>query len=288
MRKFFESIKIASSLVFLNSLSYHFFLKPIITAWGATPEEISMPMAGDDKACTILSTRAILINAPKSEVWKWLMQLGADRGGFYSYGFIEKVMGYKTRYPNMSKPEFGDIKEGDLIRGSIDEKSSIIPYSFKVLHVKPEETFVLENWGTFLLQAVNNHQTRLIIRTQEVKASSVWPKVTSYIIVPLHFIMERRMLIGIKMRAEEVSDDSFLVTKDLLWFWGIVFSWFLIFFLVLIGRGFTQSIFMPVFFSVCWLLVLFLLDPIFFYSILLLLSLYVSVLTVVLMKINRS
>ena len=82
-------------------------------------------------------------------------QLGADRGGFYSYDFIERAMGYKTRHQDLVKPEFKDIKVGNLVRGSIDEKSSLIPYNFRVLYVQPEETFVLDKWGTFLVEAVN-------------------------------------------------------------------------------------------------------------------------------------
>jgi hypothetical protein len=98
----------------------------------------NMPMAGDDKALTVTSTRAILINASKSDVWKWLIQLGADRCGFYSYEFIEKILGYETRHQNLIRPEFKKIVVGDLVRGSINERSSIIPYNFRVLYVKSE------------------------------------------------------------------------------------------------------------------------------------------------------
>jgi hypothetical protein len=246
-----------------------------------------MPMAGDKKNLMIASTRTILINAPKSEVWKWLIQLGADRGGFYSYTFIEKALGYKTRYQDMNKPEFNDIKVGDIIRGSVNEENSIIPYNFKVLYVKPEDTFVLENWGTFLLEKVNDQQTRLVIRTQEVKAPNLLLKAANFIILPLHYIMERRMLLGIKMHVEKKSGIFFSQGKDLLWFFGIVISWFLIYFLVFIGRGFFQSVFVPVFFSVFWVLVVLLLNPTPFYSSVLLLSLCLIVLNIVLMRIKK-
>lgn len=112
-------------MTILQLLIYDLFLKPIITTWGASEKETSLSMAGDDKTLTITSTRAILINASKSDVWKWLMQLGADRGGFYSYDFIEKAMGYKTRHRDLIKPEFKEIKVGDLIRGSIDEEGGL-------------------------------------------------------------------------------------------------------------------------------------------------------------------
>lgn len=250
---------------------YDRFLKPRIATWGASAIEISAPMAGDNKALTITSTRAISINSPKSDVWNWLIQLGADRGGFYSYIFIEKALGYKTRHQDVIKPEFYTIQVGDLIRGSIDEKSSSIPYNFRVLYVKPEETFVLDKWGTFLLKEVNSHQTRLIIRSQETKDSSIWRQAANYIQVPLHYIMERRTLIGIKERAEVGENAQLSQRDDILWFSAIVLSGFIIFLLVFVGRGIIQSLVLPAILSSCWLVVLLLFNPTPLYSMSLLL-----------------
>ncbi len=261
MRNLIKSVLILIFITILQLLMYDHFFKPIIATWGATKEEASMSMAGDDKYLTETSTRAILINASKSDVWKWLIQLGADRGGFYSYEFIEEAMGYKTRHQNLIKPEFKKIAAGDLIRGSIDEKSSLIPYNFRVLYVKPDETFVLDKWGTFLLYGVNSGQTRLIIRTQEVKNPYQW------LTVPLHFIMERRTLIGIKARAEAGENVQLSQSNDIFWFSGIVLSGFLICILVFIGRGITKSIIIPYVFSSCWLFTLFLFNPTPLYSI---------------------
>ncbi len=70
MSNVIKSLGIIFFMLLLQLSAYHFFLKPIITTWGASEKEVSMPMAGDDKALTIASTRAILINAPKSEtIW---------------------------------------------------------------------------------------------------------------------------------------------------------------------------------------------------------------------------
>ena len=236
-----------------------------------------MAMAGDDKNLTITSTRAILINTSKSDVWKWLIQLGADRGGFYSYNFIEKALGYKTRHQDVIKPEFKEIAVGDLIRGSIDEKSSLVPYNFRVLYVEPGETFVLEKWGTFLLQEVNHRQTRLIIRTQEAKSSNLWTKATNYIEFPLHFIMERRTLMGIKTRVEAGENVQLSQSEDILWFVAIVLSGLLICMFVFIGRGIIQSIIMPFTFSSFWLCSLLLFNPIPFYIIALLLVICMAI-----------
>lgn len=280
MRNLIKSILIMLIIILLQLFMFDIFIKPIITTWGATQEEVNMPMAGDNKALHIVSTRAILINAKKSDVWKWLIQLGADRGGFYSYTFIEEAMGYKTRHQDSIKPEFQALKVGDVVRGSIDERSSIIPYNFPVIYVQPDNTFVLDNWGTFLLQKVNDQQTRLIIRTQEAEAKSFRLKVANYIIVPLHFIMERRTLMGIKTRAEGGENILISQAADIVWFFGIVFSGILICFSVFMGRGFIQSIMMPYIFSSLWLCTLLLLDPVPVYSI----SLFVIICAVMFTK----
>lgn len=267
MRNLIKSILIIIFITLLQLSIYDLFLKPIITTWGASEKEIFMPMAGDNQALTITSTRAISIDAPKSDVWKWLIQLGADRRGFYSYEFIEKALGYETRHQDLIKPEFKEIVVGDLIRGSINEKSGIIPYNFRVLYVKPEETFVLDKWGTFLLKEVNTRQTRLIIRTQEVESSNQWLKVANYFAVPLHFIMERRTLMGIKERIEAGENIHLSQSKDIFWFSGIVLSGILIWILIFTGRGIIQSIIMPSIFSSYWLVTLLLFNPIPLYSV---------------------
>lgn len=176
-------------------------------------------------------------------------------------------MGYKTRPQNLIKLESKEIAVGDIIRGSIDENRSIIPYNFRVLYVKPEETFVLDKWGTFFLESVNNQQTRLIIRSQETKSSNFWVKTGNYIMVPLHFIMERGTLIGIKARVEAGENVPLSQTKNIFWFSGIILSGILIYFLIFLGRGIIQSIVIPAVFSLCWLLALLIFDPTPLYSI---------------------
>ena len=268
MRNSVKSILIIIFITLLHLSIYDTFLKPFITTWGASKKEVSMPMAGDDQTHTITSTRAISINASKSEVWKWLVQLGADRGGFYSYSFIEEALGYESRRQDSITPEFKEIKAGELVRGSIDEKRSIIPYNFQVLYVKPGETFVLDNWGTFLLEEMNGQQTRLIVRTQEIaNKKNEWLKVSSYIEVPLHFIMERRLLMGVKARAEAGENIKLSQTQDILWFAGIVSSGLLIISFIFIARGVMQSVAISSILSFFWVCSIWLVEPIPLYSI---------------------
>ncbi len=257
----------ALTIIFFQILIYHFFLKMIITTWGVSKDEASIPMDGDDESLITKSTRAISIFAKKTDVWKWLIQLGADRCGFYSYSFIEKALGYKTRQQDFIRPEFKEINVGDVVRGSIDEKSSIVPYNFRVLEVQPEKTLILENWGTFSLKEISKQETRLIIRTRENKAKSIYSKLFSYIMVALHYIMERRTLIGIKARVESGSGIQFSQANDILWFLSIVLSESLIFSLTFIGHGIIQTFILPLILSLIWLFSVFLFKPIPSYSV---------------------
>ena len=288
MRNLVKSILIVVFIALLQLSIYDIFLKPIITTWGASEKEVSMPMAGDDKTLTITATRAISIHKPKSEVWKWLVQLGADRGGFYSYSFIEEALGYETRHQDSITPEFKEIKVGDLVRGSINEKRSIVPYSFPVLYVEPEKTFVLGNWGTFLLQEIDSQQTRLIVRTQEATSKkSEWLKAASYIEIPLHFIMERRLLMGMKARVEAGENIQLSQTQDIFWFAGIVSSGFLICLFIYMARGIMQSVAIPSILSFLWVCSIWLLKPIPLYSIGMSLIACIAILSLVMARKTR-
>lgn len=255
------------AIILLQILIYHFFLRPIITRWGASKEEVSMSMDGDEKFLVTKSTRAISIFAEKSDVWKWLIQLGADRCGFYSYSFIENLLGYKTRHQDFIRPEFQEINVGDIVRGSIDEKSSIIPYNFRVLDVQPESTLVLEKWGTFSLKKISNQETRLVIRTRENKASSIYSKAFSYIMIAFHYLMERRTLIGIKTRVESGEGIRFSQASDILWFLGVVLSELLILSCSFTGYGIVQAFIYPLILSLIWLFSVFIFKPVPLYGV---------------------
>ena len=269
-----KSVLILILILLLQLWVYAIFLKPVITTWGATKSEIDAPMAGDKKSLLLItSTRAILINVPKHTVWQWLMQLGADRAGFYSYDFIENALGYKTRYPNLIQPRFENLQVGDVVRGSTNDQQSLISYNFPVTYIKAEDTFVLENWGTFLLKKVSDQQTRLIIRTQEKRSQNIFISVFNYLFVPFHYIMERRMLIGVKLHAEGKLGIQYSRGMDILWTSSIALSECLIALLIFIGRGLMQSLVLPACLSVLCLLLVLLFNPTPVYSVALLLIL---------------
>ena len=253
------------------------FIKPYIFSWGATTQEVSMSMPGDHPAPFISSTRSITINAPISEVWDWVIQLGADRGGFYSYWFIERPLGYKYREKNRVEAEYKDMEVGRVIKASIDPSMSFIEYNFPVIAVDPGKSFVLKNWGCFLLNAIDSTRTRLIVRTHGQSLTNWKDHLTYFFTMPLHYLMERRMLIGIKKRSETGPGEPFSSTTDILWFLGIAISFCGV--VVLLFAGTTiRSELVVVLYGVIWLLILFVADPIPMYSMAFILILGVNIL----------
>lgn len=237
----------------LQIIVYIVFLRPRISTWGASVDEVKMPLIGDDLAPSISATRAISIDAPISEVWKWVIQLGADRGGFFSYAFIEKALGYEMR-ASPSVPEFQDMEVGRVIPASLDEAKSLIKYSFPVVAVEPGRSFVLKEWGAFVLREIGPTQTRLIVRTHGRTYPNLLSEVADFVGPPLHYIMERRMLIGFKAQAEAGEPPS--STADNVWLLGLLLS----------GIGIALTIFMgggvlSVIYGILWLWTLLILDP---------------------------
>lgn len=253
------------------------FIKPYIFTWGATDQEVSMAMPGDHLAPFISSTRGITINAPISDVWDWVIQLGADRGGFYSYWFIEKPLGYKFRKTNRVEAEFKDMEVGRVIKTSLNPSMSFIEYNFPVVSVDPGKSFVLKNWGCFLLNEIDSTRTRLIVRTHG-QLLTTWTNYLDYFfMMPLHYLMERRMLIGIKSRSEAGPGEPLSSTNDILWFLGILLSFCGIVVFLFTSKT-IQSESVAIVYSVIWLLILFVVDPIPKYSMALLLMLVINTL----------
>ncbi|MCP4136869.1 MAG: hypothetical protein GY754_38215 [bacterium] len=222
-------------MVILQIFVYSIFIKPHIISWGASTEEFTMSLSGDSLSPNISATRAITINAPAITVWHWIIQLGADRGGFFSYSFIEKALGYKQRIPEKPFPEFTTMEKGRVIPGSLDNAKTIIDYSWLVMLVKPGEEYVLENWGTFAVKPIDENRTRLIIRTQGKEARTLTEKLNSFIMVPLHYIMERRMMMDFKACAE--TGQHLSSTADVSWFALIILSFAGIVFIAFAAKG---------------------------------------------------
>jgi uncharacterized protein YndB with AHSA1/START domain len=174
---------------------YLFVLRPRHLRWGAKPEDERCELPGDEflpeKGTQIL--HAVTIDAPVEEVWPWLAQLGQDRGGFYSYESLENLAGCEMRNADRVHPEWQHRDLGETVH--------LHPAGgLRVNVFEPRRALGLEGWGTFALVPVDKNRTRLIARGGVPRGTAA----ASYAVlmeIP-HFLMERRMLLGIKERAE--------------------------------------------------------------------------------------
>jgi azurin len=169
-----------------------------------------MPLPGDaeprDRALEM--QHAVTIHAPAEDVWVWLVQLGQDRAGFYSYDWLERAAGLGIRNVREVRPEWQTLQAGDFVRATPPDYLGGLfgeGLAWTVGEVVRERALVLENRGAFVLQPAGDERTRLIIRsTTGHRERSVPASVASFMGFHLpHFIMQRRMLLTIKELAEE-------------------------------------------------------------------------------------
>ena len=196
--------------------SYFLAVRPWHLRWGATDEELTEALPGDEVKpdAGIQVTHAITISAPAETVWKWLVQIGQDRGGFYSYDWLENVFGLEIHNTDEIKPEWQKLKVGDFVRsahkgwlgGRFDDTAG-----WFVVTLEPNRTLVLRDeiergsWA-FVLKEISENQTRLIIRARGSAPASLGGSIFHYsFFEPAHFIMERKMLLTLKQRAEEFA-----------------------------------------------------------------------------------
>ena len=183
--------------------AYALFVRPWHLRWGATDEELKMSLPGDElvEHPKLNATHAITINAPVEDVWPWLLQMGQTRGGFYSYAWLENLVGCDMHNADQLVPEWQELKVGDEVW--LHPKAPPL----KVLAIEPRRAIVLENSWTFFLRPIDAHTTRLIIRGRgefnpDLKNAFLNFLLWRVVFEPAHFIMERKMMLGIKDRAE--------------------------------------------------------------------------------------
>jgi hypothetical protein len=187
------------------ALLYWFPVRRWMNGWGTTPSDRTRVMAGDALLVdpTYSGTAAITINAPPEHIWPWLVQIGYQRGGLYSYDWLDRLFGYLDR-PSATRvlPEFQNLAVGDKIPLGVGP-------SWPVAAIEPNRALVLDmrNLGAFDwvwqfgLYPIDAHRTQLVSRSC-VRTRSVWARLATYGIEPAGFLMTRRMLLGIKQRAE--------------------------------------------------------------------------------------
>jgi hypothetical protein len=198
-------------------LAYHFVVRPWHLRWGTTADETTRSLPGDDfaPADDRPTTHAVGINAAAKDVWPWIVQIGQQRGGFYSYTWLENLVGCRMKNADRIVPEWQRLEVGDDIW--LHPKAPPL----KVVALEPERALVLGgrsersifSW-VFVLEQLNENHTRLIVRGKGHWGMGWFEKPFNYFIdEPAHFIMERKMLLEVKRLAESESQFKSLVAS---------------------------------------------------------------------------
>lgn len=197
-------MKLTVLVIFLClGLIYGVIIRPWFQRWGATDAELSLSLPGDDLNLNPVytSTRAITINAPAENIWPWLAQIGQERGGFYSYSWLENLVLADIHNADRIHPEWQSTGVGDFVR-SASRKWYPDKAGWTVAGEEPGRFFILKNWGPFFLEPIDSKSTRLILRTYNGKMILPLQLFWFVFIDQGHFVMEKKMMFGIKRRAE--------------------------------------------------------------------------------------
>ena len=184
-------------------------LWPLHRSWGSLLEEHALPLPGDRAARdpALELQHAVTIDAPPDVVWTWLVQLGQDRAGFYSYDWLERAFGADVHNVKEIRPEWQSRRSGDFVRATqADYFWGILgdQLGWTVTAIEPGRALVLRNWGAFVLQPTGDGGTRFIIRsTVGDPRIAPWTAAADMMAFELpHFIMQRKMMLEIKALAE--------------------------------------------------------------------------------------
>jgi len=202
------TLGVAGLAVSATAASYSLWRGRCLT-WGAIPSEVEAVLPGDDllPEPDIVTTRAIGIAASVEMVWPWLLQMGPGRAGAYTYDWIENILGLNMHSADAIIPELQQLSVGDAWRlgsGPV----------LRVACLEPQRALVLRsddgNWVWALVLEPGTVMDRLISRNRIAMPGAPWLQraFARYLMEPGSLIMERKMLLGIKSRAERLAAAS--------------------------------------------------------------------------------
>ena len=188
-------------------------VRPAFLRWGATAEENARVLPGEAPGSlpgqsripptASLNTRAITIDAPPEKVWPWLARLGIGRGGFYSYSWLENLFLAGIHNNEEPDPAAPARRAGDFVRSFQfgADKPGQNGWRFDVL--EDGRAFYLDpGWGPFVLEPVGTSQTRLLVRSRSDAVNPPARALLGLFFDPIHFTMEKRMMVEVKRLAE--------------------------------------------------------------------------------------
>jgi hypothetical protein len=187
-------------------------VRPWMASWGATTAEIGQPLSADVfvRPGASRTTRAITIDAPVGDVWRWLVQIGEDQAGFYSYTWLERLARTDMRNADRVNEAWQHREVGDTIWlaqrwGELGRQvAAVVEPEQALAMVSPADYAAIQAgqsasgyWG-FFLEPIDAAHTRFIVRTSGGAVGNDFFDL-------VHFVMEQKMMRGLKRRAERAD-----------------------------------------------------------------------------------
>ncbi|MCX6575035.1 MAG: hypothetical protein NTV82_01430 [Candidatus Aminicenantes bacterium] len=180
-------------------------IRPAFLRWGATAEEAARVLPGDERipVSGYQCTRALTIDVAPEKIWPWFAQLGVGRAGFYSYSWLENLMLASIHNTYRLVPDWQRRISGDFVRSFQfgTDRPGINGWSFDVLEAG-RIFYLSPGWGPFVLEPHGDSQTRLLVRSRGNPAHPVFKILMAIFFDPIHFTMEKRMMVEVKRLAE--------------------------------------------------------------------------------------
>lgn len=211
--RFWRILAVAAAVWVGVTIVYLLFLWPWMRTWGATQAEVNATLPGDDivPAANLRTTKGITIQAPPAAIYPWLLQIGVDRGGMYSYDWLENLFGLNVHTADHILPEYQNAQVGDFwrftpkdyilnpgpglyVRQLIANEAVLLCFG---LEGKPDEV-CFDTWQ-FVLAPQADGSTRLLLRSNMAMEQELPIKLTYFV----QFIMERKMLLTLRERVEQ-------------------------------------------------------------------------------------
>jgi hypothetical protein len=194
-----------------GAVVYTRWCEPRFRRWGATDAETTRWLPVDDLVRPVVraTTRAVSVAAPRERVWPWLVQMGQERAGFYSYSWLENLVGAGMHNASAIHPEWQQRARGDVVRLASESRYhdlgrqvvALVEPPYALVLVSPEDWDRIERgeralgaWG-FFLEPDGDGRTRFLVRTSGGLVGTHW-------FDAVHFLMEQRMMRSVRDRAD--------------------------------------------------------------------------------------
>jgi hypothetical protein len=186
--------------------------------WGLPAEAAARTLPGDDRVAAPRWswTHAVEIDASAAEVWPWVAQIGATRGGFYSYQWLENLVGCDVRNAETLHPEWVAKIGDDFFLHPKTPALKVVelqPGRSLVVYGAPDDAahaagkpWVAASW-LFFIEPLGDRRCRLVSRYRVAYSDDLTMQLSfgPSLLEPVGFVMDRRMLLGIKARSESSS-----------------------------------------------------------------------------------